>query len=449
MMAEVAKKSEFQYLTIGLSSEMLVFIQNHLPDILGRHVQTMTDFEELLEGVELAAEASVFASHNISQLSHNEIAQTINSSFPGLRIFFLTSERRDLDFEVLRKNGFTDIFFLPIDQSILIEKLDQVIARQPGGGENRFKAVKLVDIQPDEEIPFNVRVFLPLNRKFALLTSQGKLSQAKYQKLKNQSVNSVFVEQKELELFYEFTATKLFELGKSGNDAIPQTEKDERLRCSIRDLVRSVLNQGASSFDEGRELADQAVQVTQSFLKMNSGLDIKEQISKFKGEGDDFYSHAQIVSSLACLLSLATGIGKPEELALAGLFHDLGLQDVPPLTTIFNYSQLTDAEKIVYSKHPMVSLNILKERRITISPAIGNIIEKHHERMDGKGFPKQLPSFKVPKEAHLLAYADAYEYLSRPQPGLPNLPFEEIHRKIEQELSLNPEVLLLVMKKLS
>jgi HD-GYP domain-containing protein (c-di-GMP phosphodiesterase class II) len=92
-------------------------------------------------------------------------------------------------------------------------------------------------------------------------------------------------------------------------------------------------------------------------------------------------------------------------------------------------------------QHPKTSLNLLKEKKVTITPIVAEIIEKHHERVDGKGFPGQLPGHKIPPEAQLLAYADAFEYLTRAKPGMPALKPTEAHGVIIKELAISPEIL--------
>lgn len=433
--------SEFDLMVIGFDEKLNNLTAGVLKDYKVKRITSAQDFEPLLEGATLAPKTLVLVSSHTKDMGHLEVAQALSSTFPDALLFFVTSERFEFDVQNLKKNGFTEIFFLPMDQKVFMETVEAAASESRGGIKRRFKAVKLMDIQPGEDLPFEVRTYLPLNKRYALLTASGKLSDKKHQKLKEKSVNSVFIDVEKAEVFYKFAARKLLDMGHAGADAQSKTEREEKLRTTVRHLFRAVLDTTSSSFDEGKDLMDQSKAIVASYVEQKTGMDIRSKIQELIGEGSDSYSHAQIVSTMAALLSLGTGIGQPEDLAIAGLFHDIGLQGVRPDADIFNYKSLPDDELKAYMAHPKTSLNLLKERKITLTPKMCDIVERHHERIDGKGFPGQMLAHRIPLEAHLLAYADAYEYLTRVKDGQVRPSFAEIHKKISENLGLSPDVL--------
>ena len=46
------------------------------------------------------------------------------------------------------------------------------------------------------------------------------------------------------------------------------------------------------------------------------------------------------------------------------------------------------------------------------NPDIVDILDKHHERLDGKGYPKGLPLEEISVEARIITIADVYEALT-------------------------------------
>ncbi|PIT99281.1 MAG: hypothetical protein COT74_09745 [Bdellovibrionales bacterium CG10_big_fil_rev_8_21_14_0_10_45_34] len=133
---------------------------------------------------------------------------------------------------------------------------------------------------------------------------------------------------------------------------------------------------------------------------------------------------------------MATEIGQPEDLAIAGLFHDIGVYGSRDDISIFDLDILSADEQEQYKQHPRRSLNLLKEKRVTVTQTIADIIEKHHERSNGSGFPAQLLANRIPHEAHLLAYADAFAYLTKSRPGKPVLQPADAHKLIAERLAL-------------
>ena len=51
-----------------------------------------------------------------------------------------------------------------------------------------------------------------------------------------------------------------------------------------------------------------------------------------------------------------------------------------------------------------------------ITPPLANIILVHHERYDGKGYPKGLVGDQIPLQARIIAIADAYDAMTYGRP---------------------------------
>lgn len=432
---------------IGVDDATSKAIQPHLDGIRVRTMMLPSDIEELLEGIQLAPGMVVIVSTAMKEMSQFEIGQALSSTYPGIQIVFVTGDRAAFELTTLRKNGFTEIFLLPMDAKRL-ETLLFHVKGSKSGAFKKYKAVKLIDIKPNQQLPFEVSTFLPLNNKYVKLTAGGSLSEKKAQQLKTKNINSVFIDTQQVEAFYEFAAEQMLNLGLAGNDAISQTEKEEQFQSTVRELFRSFLDVSSpgGDFDQGRDLLEQSKKVVESYVIKKTGIDLRAKFRELLGAQGDSYSHAQSVSTIASLLSMATGIGQPEELAIAGLFHDIGMLGLRDDISIFDFPDLDEAERATYMTHPKQSLAILREKRVTLVPLIAEMIEKHHERVDGRGFPAQLPSYKIPNEAQLLSYADAFEHLSRPKAGVPAMTPAQIHAKIAAEVGISLEVLLRIEK---
>ncbi|MBX7231824.1 MAG: HD domain-containing protein [Bdellovibrionales bacterium] len=434
----------FDILLIGFDPVLLKILSEHLNPLKYKHLSTSQEVEQFLEDYQMAPGSSIFVSNSLTGMNQLEIGQSLSSYYPGTLLIFMTMDQTKFEVHKLKKNGFSECLLWPLDQQLTLECVENIKSKKNSAGVRKFKAVKLVDIQSGQNLPFEVRTFLPINRKYALLTGNGTISDKKIEMLKQKSINSVFIATEELEKFYEYTADQLIQMGQATNDSVSQTEKSERLQTSVRHLFKSILDSSNqdNNFEGGRDLLEQSKKVVESFVEKKTGLNLQEKLNNFIGEGKDSYSHAQIVSSIACLMSMATGIGQPEDLAIAGLFHDIGIQGISQDITIFELDQLNEIEKKQYMQHPRLSLNLLKEKKITLTPIIAEIIEKHHERSDGKGFPSQLPKHKIPLEAQLLSYADAFEYLTRPKLGQKQILAHEAHDIIANKLGLSVELLI-------
>ena len=88
------------------------------------------------------------------------------------------------------------------------------------------------------------------------------------------------------------------------------------------------------------------------------------------GDASDSYSHSSSVSSYAVLFCLALQKGNAEELAIAAMFHDLGLSDLPPHLQNGRTDKMTEEEFNLYKAHPELSIKALQAKHMAISDKI-------------------------------------------------------------------------------
>lgn len=117
--------------------------------------------------------------------------------------------------------------------------------------------------------------------------------------------------------------------------------------------------------------------------------------------------HSQTVGRLCELMALQLGLDEDrvQRLRVAGILHDIGKIGVPD-SILRKPGPLTDDEYAEMKRHPEIGAQILSSRELD---DIRQWISAHHERPDGKGYPKGLSADEIPLEASILAVADAYE----------------------------------------
>lgn len=98
-------------------------------------------------------------------------------------------------------------------------------------------------------------------------------------------------------------------------------------------------------------------------------------------------------------------------LNLASFFHDLGKVKVP-LNILQKPSKLTDDEWEIMKLHTTFGRELLEETRIPLLGEIGLIVEQHHERYDGKGYPKGLKGDEITIEAAIIAVVDSFDAMT-------------------------------------
>jgi len=141
--------------------------------------------------------------------------------------------------------------------------------------------------------------------------------------------------------------------------------------------------------------------------------------------------HAEAVARIASGMAALTGVSKKEleTVTIGAKLHDigkLGLRD----EILFKSESLNEQELGFFRQHPRIGAHILQS--IPHLPSeIGSIVLLHHERPDGKGYPKGLKADQIPKWAGITAVADMYHVLISERPYGKGLPPEKALQIIE------------------
>lgn len=438
-------------LSFGLDNDVLDFIKAELSTLEFKNVKVDSEFEAFLEIEDVEPYANtVFTGPHLGEIDGDELAQGLRLAFPQCRLIMIATNRAELEIQKLKKNGATDVLIYPGDKGMLNNELDKLVASLNDKSLTRYRPVQLMDIAAGDTLPFDMSVFLPLNNKYVKLVNSGdEIREKQHDKLKKKSVGQVYIDSTEMEQFYDYCAEKLANSADPNSD-IPETERLAQLQETTRDLFTSIFDSSDNAdFQVGQQIMQQSQKVVDKFLERKTGNSFHSQIQGVLGKTTDSYSHASNVSALACLLSMATGVGKPEDLAIAGLFHDIALVDFP----IDNHTptqefidSLSEENKKAYTEHPLNAVRVLRSRRLAVTEKVAKIIEQQHERVDGKGFPKQLNSAKIIEEAQLLSIADHIDYLAQRRASEKSYSLEEAIQHLESTGAYSFEVISKIKK---
>jgi len=146
-----------------------------------------------------------------------------------------------------------------------------------------------------------------------------------------------------------------------------------------------------------------------SILKNDDTLMMLMQVK----EKDEYTAeHCMRVGIMCIAFGKYLGMGREnlEVAGIAGMLHDVGKMQVPP--EILNKpGKLSPDEFTIMKEHTVKGYELLLKKR-KLAPAAVDVAYAHHERIDGSGYPRGLPGYKISKFARMIAIIDAYDAIT-------------------------------------
>ncbi len=134
-------------------------------------------------------------------------------------------------------------------------------------------------------------------------------------------------------------------------------------------------------------------------------------------EASDAYTrgHSERVTRYSVALAKKMGMeGEPlKQLEQAAVLHDIGKIGID-VALLHKKGKLTAADIDVLKLHPSIGVRILEP--IHFLGTVRDIIEQHHERYDGNGYPNGLKGEEWRLEGKILAVCDTYDAMTSDRP---------------------------------
>lgn len=162
-----------------------------------------------------------------------------------------------------------------------------------------------------------------------------------------------------------------------------------------------------------RKLAPLVKQISRS---VNIDPTIILNIARIKTKDEYTYLHS--VSVCALMINLARKMGFPErqmyDIGMAGLLHDIGKTCIPD-SILSKPGKLDASEWDVIRNHPQRGHEILTESE-GISDVVLEVCLRHHEKMDGTGYPGKLFADNLSIFTRMASICDVYDAITSQRP---------------------------------
>jgi diguanylate cyclase (GGDEF)-like protein/putative nucleotidyltransferase with HDIG domain len=213
----------------------------------------------------------------------------------------------------------------------------------------------------------------------------------------------------------------------------PRVEKEV-----VEKKAEEVLSQITTSEGKAPLALEDFVAPTVSVEAQNKEELVPEVVEMVKALAQNLYArsdynktHHLEVARMSELLGKVMGLSATqiEQIRVAGLLHDVGTLKLPS-DLLSKPGYLTDEERDMVNQHPVLGAQLL--RPIRALKDICEILENHHERWDGTGFPRGLKGEDIPLPARIVAIVDSYHAMISDRPYRLALSHEQAVQALRQ-----------------
>ena len=199
------------------------------------------------------------------------------------------------------------------------------------------------------------------------------------------------------------------------------------------DQLLLLIESGIKSVEQMNEIKKINEELSDTYQKLEQAYMESIQTVRYTVEAKDTYTrgHSDRVSEYSVLIGQKLGLDEEDirRLRIGGLFHDVGKIGVPD-SILQKNAKLSDDEYSEIKNHPSIGAQILSTA--SIFQDIIPIVEHHHERYDGKGYPSKLKGEDIPYLARIAAVADAFDAMTSRRVYRDSLSIETVIEEIEK-----------------
>ncbi len=179
-------------------------------------------------------------------------------------------------------------------------------------------------------------------------------------------------------------------------------------------------------FDAGGDDLTIKPNYTATIYALTAAIDAKDHYT---------FGHSQRVAKYATILASALNLDKShvEIIREAALLHDVGKIGIPE-SILTKTGMLTEEESEIVKKHVEMSLTIIK-----YLPSLNHTVPAvfgHHERWDGRGYPRGIKGENIPLTARCLAITDVFDAITSSRPYRAGLSIDSALIEIKNNIGL-------------
>ncbi len=365
-------------------------IEDEIPEL---KIIRATSIEEAIDILEDENKIiGIFSDLIVSHRSGREIFK-INKEKWQKPMIFLTNHNLD-DLEIDPASEINDYkISKPFSEKVLISAIKNIFLDPDEVKLNFYKKVRASLLCKYLKLKANVYIRLSDRKYIKIISDKEELDSSIFDKYELKGQEFLYLESSVYEEFMKQTQADL-------NSQFRNSFKEETLNISSD--VLEYVHEGVRNLGVHEEqvlLISKCVE--KCVLELKKDPTLEDFLDNYLGNEDYLVYHSILALHISYMMAVKINYFDDwilEKLAYAALLHDIVLPD-SNLSMVLNrngtiFKSLTNKEKTIVIQHPSRSARLVES--IEFLPRdISNLINEHHERPDGSGFPRGLKAHQI------------------------------------------------------
>ncbi len=269
-----------------------------------------------------------------------------------------------------------------------------------------YMPIKIDKLRENSLITFEL--YMKVKDKLVLYKNRNlTITKKDLESLREHGVEELYISKSERKKYREYLENNLDKI---------LTDPNVNLQVKAIYLYESAINVVEDIFEHPRsgeniKRAKNMVNHTVNFIL--SGPEAFMNLLKIRAH--DYYTFTHSVNVCTFSVALAQKLGYKDdqtlkELGIGALLHDVGKSKIDP-KIINKPSKLDPNEWEEMKKHPEYGVEIVKETKMVPERSL-LIIEQHHEKMNGKGYPKGLRGREISLFGRIGTIVDVFDAIT-------------------------------------
>jgi putative nucleotidyltransferase with HDIG domain len=272
----------------------------------------------------------------------------------------------------------------------------------------RFIAIPLESLRLDTVTNFNIHIRTTDEQQPVLYRAENLPFTDKVRaRLLEHDIEHIYIERKDRENYQKYLEDNLDKI--VADDAIVPEKKAEIVYSSAVHLMEQLFENPwlGDNIRRGEKLVVNTVDLILRDDRAFRGL---LAVTSY-----DYYTYTHSVNVCVFCVALAQRVGLCDKadlqiLGTGALLHDVG-KSIIDKNIIAKKGPLNEEEWAIIKKHPIYGVEVLRKSS-TIPEESYSIVNQHHERLDGSGYPEGLNKNTIHIYAKIAAIADVFDAMT-------------------------------------